>query len=917
MKRLLPILLLLSLSAVATAQKPETEPKYKDQYAALYREYTKNPNDVANLVDMAAYFANPGNPMHNLPQAMGYNTRANERYTELLKGSGRENYREMQRLMRRDVSLNAIRQQSRDIEVQALQYVRQHLDDMTPAERKSYLKAFSSNDTIVKLIRRREKVDAFGRVKEENTLAGYYAFREGHPGTAEADTCEQMLALLAPRYFALYDAEELVDAAAKPFPNSPSVRQAAMRQKSRLAYAAACKANTIEAYSAYLEHYPRGSYYVQALNQLQQQRVLEYSRLTTPDELADFADTYSDDPLADSAIARLRNMVLMDHSQAAARVYLDRFPLDDQHSNIYRHYYSWFADEGNRQPIQAFADKNPDYRFVHTLRMDLERGSRIDSFDLMKPYVERDFDTMTSVVRLLTGRKVSYVALQRILQQLIVRKDWNGAKRRMQYFEICFEDLCQKQYAELSTILSGSGPAMLTVLPADSIARVVPHPKGYVACNRIQHGRQVVSLAQADKKGYRYATNVTIAGCEVVPQVFNFYSHGAKVLLGINGDIWSADVLSDTLWQVTHRFPAPVNTSHVETDAFMLEDGSGMLLASDRPDGMNVNMSRSYYHGDTALATDLYFIPFDGSHWGDAVNLGSPVNSPYCERSPLLSRNLKTLYFITDARGLGYGDVYQVNRNDVGDWRHWSEPVNLGKTVNGAFDESTIAFGDNERKIFVTSTTSADKKSCSSFATQHDTASAYRTIVVDVSNLALTLYRMSLADTRKGMVQVSLAAADIDSLQSFSVLKGKEYAVLAYAYKQYVPTALVRPNSLGITSLIGYSYEQLVQEPRTFPLPLVHFRGETTLLQELAEDELWCVAHFLQQNTDSQVEIVVNVPGKDDRQCYELSLERGKALRTYLSEEYSIDPSRIHLSAYGNVQYKGKEPATEVLVRFY
>ena len=62
------------------------------------------------------------------------------------------------------------------------------------------------------------------------------------------------------------------------------------------------------------------------------------------------------------------------------------------------------------------------------------------------------------------------------------------------------------------------------------------------------------------------------------------------------------------------------------------------------------------------------------------------------------------------------------------------------------------------------------------------------------------------------------------------------------------------------------------------------------------------------------VELVVNVPGRDDELAYNLSLERGRVMRNVLTTA-GVDASRITISAYGNVNTKGGD-APGVAVRF-
>ena len=219
-----------------------------------------------------------------------------------------------------------------------------------------------------------------------------------------------------------------------------------MRQKSRIAYWHASQINSEDAYSRYLERYPRGDYYMEALERLQQLRNDAFGTLVTPEELAEYAQSHGDEPLADSALARLRNMVTQERSQRAAHIYLSQFSLDQEYSSVYRQYYEWYAEEGNGEPIRTFVAENPNYPYKMAFGSDLARAAIIDSIDLTKSFQEADYEQMETNVRLLMGRKAAFVALQRILQQQIVHKDWTAARNRMQKFDLCFEDVCSGEY---------------------------------------------------------------------------------------------------------------------------------------------------------------------------------------------------------------------------------------------------------------------------------------------------------------------------------------------------------------------------------------------------------------------------------------------------------------------------------------
>ena len=112
--------------------------------------------------------------------------------------------------------------------------------------------------------------------------------------------------------------------------------------------------------------------------------------------------------------------------------------------------------------------------------------------------------------------------------------------------------------------------------------------------------------------------------------------------------------------------------------------------------------------------------------------------------------------------------------------------------------------------------------------------------------------------------------------------------------------------------------ESTLDEPtpvkKPLPLPVVDFEKSTANLTPVAEWHLEQLAHFIVQNPSCKVELVINVEGNDDAVCYNLSLDRGRAIRDYLVLT-GVDEEAVTISAYGNVNTK-KHAAPAVAVRF-
>jgi len=86
---------------------------------------------------------------------------------------------------------------------------------------------------------------------------------------------------------------------------------------------------------------------------------------------------------------------------------------------------------------------------------------------------------------------------------------------------------------------------------------------------------------------------------------------------------------------------------------------------------------------------DLYvsFLMDDG-RWSEPLNLGQTLNTALEETSPFLAADDKTLYFSSDGfTGYGKHDIYVTRRLDDS-WTNWSEPENLGPQINSPEDDA-------------------------------------------------------------------------------------------------------------------------------------------------------------------------------------------------------------------------------------
>ena len=914
MKKLLFAAVVAAVFTAAGAQERTSD--YEARFTKLNKAYAKQPDDVATLFSLAQFYFDNSHPMRNLPMAMKYIQSAETCHVKLIN---EDKDGELARLVRSGITLGSIRQLKQGI-IDAAYNTIETRTDMTAVELDTYMDAFGIDMSLVRLLRQRRISQVYDEDLRKGTAESYYHFIDIYPGTKEAEQMEARLAKLAPSLYEGMTDETAIDAVAARYPLSPSVLRAAERQKSRQAYAMASKRNDVEAYSAFLKRFPTSDESEQARDRLDKLLEVTYAKCKTAMDYAQFAYTYPDIPLADKALDRMNSLLAQQRDVASAKFYLQHFKFDTRYSDIFRRYYSWHSYEGNGGAIRRFGQEHPDFSYERAVELDLDMADKVDRINFMSDFMEVELPRYSNYVRQLMGKGIAFVPLQRMIQLQVASRNYQAALERIRKFDICFDNASNKEYKELQRLLASPATGK-RVSKEFSATYHILNP-----CVNEVDGRLYFTRASGSGRRICYAVK---EGGKWVPggealftsptendglSIFGFYAGGTRMLLGSEGNVMMAE-RDGSAWRVTDIPPYPVNTDYVETDAYMLPDGSGLLLASDRPNGFNVNVSGSYYHGDTALATDLYYIPYVNGSWGAAINLGPVLNTPYSERTPILSRNLKTLYFVSDGRGgLGYGDIYMSTRTSATDWTAWSEPQNVGKDINTGFSELGVTFSPDEKSLFFASNQDMGRYSAYSVPTSHDASNSYEAYTLDVLGMETALLRVSVADMMQQVVTQVVDCSGESNSVIFNVQKDRNYAVMGDAGTYFVPAVVVDPKSNNRQRLKGYTFPVLVAMDKPVPLYAVDFDPSTSALTPVAELQLRQLARFLDLNPEAIVEFSIDVAGADQALCYNLSLERGGLIRNFLNY-CGVDSSKIIISAYGNVNV-GRTGRSSVSVRF-
>lgn len=157
---------------------------------------------------------------------------------------------------------------------------------------------------------------------------------------------------------------------------------------------------------------------------------------------------------------------------------------------------------------------------------------------------------------------------------------------------------------------------------------------------------------------------------------------------GRDEDFYRSDLLEDGSWSEARPLNG-VNTDSNEGAQTISADGNFLVFtACGRP----VNRG----------SCDLYYSErVEGGGWTPARNLGPKINTDFGEKQPSLSADGNLLFFSSDrAGGVGGEDLYLTAR--LPDNR-WSEPVNLGPTINTTGNENFPFWAADGKTLFFTS----------------------------------------------------------------------------------------------------------------------------------------------------------------------------------------------------------------------
>ncbi|TXB61713.1 OmpA family protein [Phaeodactylibacter luteus] len=339
------------------------------------------------------------------------------------------------------------------------------------------------------------------------------------------------------------------------------------------------------------------------------------------------------------------------------------------------HYYTgaWSDLLGFQNRYPFFRDSFNIGRAIAVAKMspDLSLGYTDDRREVYERYIE-----------LAAPAQQAYVALMQLVARDLEEGDWNGAMADIRRFQPAFGP-SDPRINELLENLQAQGEGLEAVGVSPAVNSIFGEYAPVLSADG-----EWLYFCRFDEKDENIYRSKRLgpeewARPEAVAELNSTTNHEAPLSISTDGQQLLMYQGGEVMYAT--RTGSGWSAKKPFFEEARRPDWQGMTVLNSSGD-VAVFAARSIWctgaRNEHNIDLFLSFREADGS-WGDPINLGPALNTPFEDRSPFLHPDMRTLYFSSNGHG-GFGDldVYVSRRQGEG-WLDWSEPVNLGKEING------------------------------------------------------------------------------------------------------------------------------------------------------------------------------------------------------------------------------------------
>lgn len=715
---------------------------------------------------------------------------------------------------------------------------------------------------------------------------------------------------------------------------------------------------TIDSYQGFIAQYPQSDLVKQAEDAI---RVIKYNSANTPLLQMAFVDEYPNSKEADvlsdklyryvkskyldknniygliqefndfNSVEKLKNLdniIYQDYQRShdfiMLRFFVQKFTHHQDYPEMLKKFYVEYTDDGEEKTLHLFEKKYDNVLLKSEIQRDIELAKAGDLLRIDQPFKAGNRTAYMDYIKRAAPKFRAYTALLNMVKSDLEAGNWENTMTTLKQFETYFQqDSVNRVKSLISYLTLAEDPEVVRhnfgkevnsnytqfspVLSADE--------QTLYMCAQPNTALDLEKIMRSRKENNQWSQAAIVEELKSdgneSPKSLNL--NGTELFFFKNGQIAQAE-RSAKSWSDIKILPEPVNKREAwQSDAFLTADGSALLFTSDREGGYNIYTNADLRGETSLLNTDIYVCVRKDSTWGEAINLGQVINTMYCERTPFLHPDMKTLYFSSNGHGgIGDLDVWMSKRLNDTSWTEWSTPVNMGKQINTVSADWGYKISTDGTKAVFAGKSESPSKLLDIYSVNLSESLRPEQVAV--------IYGVLLDKYTKAPIIGKFVWEDVTTGSSIGEFKtdpqmGSYFLVvpLSKFYGYYADAEGYYPVSKNIDltdikhsivirdTIYMVSLQKMLEENASVVINNIFFDFDKWNLLSTSISELNRLYNFLNKN-DYKVEISGHTDAKgSDSYNQKLSYNRANSVKEYLVNK-GIDVHRIMVKGYGKNQ---------------
>jgi hypothetical protein len=323
------------------------------------------------------------------------------------------------------------------------------------------------------------------------------------------------------------------------------------------------------------------------------------------------------------------------------------------------------------------------------------------------------------------------------------------------------------------------------------------------------------------------------------------------------------------------------NLDNISSDARYSSDKKAIVFSLSNEDGFD--------YDSTSNNKDIFVSINQDGVWQKPFPINKPVNSRFNETNPVLSPDMKTLWFSSD-RDLNFGklDIYVSYREDVNDWNSWSMPMLLSEDFNTEDNDYVIRVEDNLVVV----------NQDDSFAQANDVYLSGKT--------DLNIFSGKIMDKEKSPIQAKVVVMDKENLNTENIVYSNDRGFFAFIKPEKEMSLIGQKNNYlsfisNSDTIMMYYIEEMVNKQELITRESPFEEKNSLTLSRKGTTELYHLAQSL-DNSPYILTIGVHV-GKDSKKysSMELSQKQADVIKEFMIKN-NVNVNNIVVAGYGNTK---------------